>query len=109
MSRIIVLAVALAALALGAVDAFAADVRSFEVFKGETAVLSFRDEPGPLVSTAMLPPGARPTMHPFLSATALRAEEEDALGTILGQSRDAADFADRLRAAGYEVRESAKR
>jgi hypothetical protein len=44
-------------------------------------------------------------MHPFLSATAHAATEENALHAILEQSSDFDDFLRRLTQSGYTIRE----
>jgi hypothetical protein len=78
--------------------------KAYLVTKAGRAVLTVTNRPGPLVSTALLPAGKGPVMHPFLSATAHVAEEEHALRMILEQSADFGDFLDRLREAGYALR-----
>lgn len=112
MMRAILAAVA-AALALGAAgcpgrDAPPAGGRvpqtpSYEVRKDGKAVLTIKNEPGPIISMATLPPDSKPSTHPFLSATSHDAFSEDALRTILDQSMDFQDFVARLKTAGYEV------
>ena len=76
----------------------------WEVLKDGRAVLRLKNTPGPLFSTAMPPPGVEPPNHPFLSGSALDASEEGRLREILDASRSTADFFERLRRAGYEVR-----
>jgi hypothetical protein len=76
-------------------------IETYVVTKAGRAVLTVTNRPGPLVSTALLPTGGSPVMHPFLSATAHVAEEEHALRIILDQSTDFGNFLDRLRKAGY--------
>ena len=44
-----------------------AGVHAWQLFDGETLVLDVSDAPGPILSTAMLPPGMAPVSHPFLS------------------------------------------
>ncbi len=82
-----------------------ADDRTYEVRKKGKLVLTVTDAPGPIVSTAVRPPDGSAAAHPFLSASAHAAEEEDALGRVLAQSKSTGDFLGRLRKAGYEVRE----
>ncbi len=78
-------------------------VHSYNVLKAGRLVLVVSDAPGPIVSTASLPPGASPAKHPFLSGTAYVPEEEDALRKILNESKDFNDFLRRLRDGGYTV------
>ena len=80
---------------------------AYEVFKGDRKVCVFRDRPGKLTSTAMLPPGGSFPDHPFLSADAFDPLEEDALRRHLEASNSFDDFAARLRKAGYTLRPSA--
>jgi hypothetical protein len=77
---------------------------TYVVTKAGRTVLTVTNRPGPLVSTALLPAGGKPVMHPFLSARAHVPEEEDALQMILKQSANFNDFLDRLRKAGYGLR-----
>lgn len=76
----------------------------WEVFRGERLVLSVSDGAGALVSTAPPQPGAAPVRHPFLAASAHAPEEEDALKRVLDASESTADFLERLKSAGYDVR-----
>ena len=78
----------------------------WKVYKGEETVLEVRNEPGYLVSTALLPPGHKPVKHPFLSARALNSFEEDKLRRILEQARTFEQFLGLLRANGYRVEKS---
>ena len=73
--------------------------------KGHEA-LRFKEGPGPLRSTAMLPVGVEPPTHPFLTATAFEPEDEDALRVILEASKSFPDFVARLKKANYDVRPS---
>ena len=66
-------------------------------------VLRIEAAPGRLVSTAPRRPGSPPTLHAFLSATALDARQEHALRMLLEASSSTDDFLGRLREAGYEV------
>lgn len=77
--------------------------RSWRVYDGDLEILDVTDRPGPLVSTAPLPPGATPAMHPFLSATALDASHEDRLRGLLERSHDVDEFVHLLDAEGFRV------
>ncbi|NVB79252.1 MAG: hypothetical protein HOV81_12695 [Kofleriaceae bacterium] len=77
--------------------------RSWRVYDGDVEILEVSDQPGPLVSTAPLPPDATPAMHPFLSATALEASHEDRLRGILERSHDVDEFVRLLQAEGFRV------
>jgi hypothetical protein len=70
-------------------------------------VLDIVDEPGPLTSTALLPPGTAPPRHPFLTAAARDADHEHELRELLLDSTSTEDFAQRLRRAGFSVEEVA--
>ena len=76
---------------------------AYEVRKGERLVLTFTDRPGPVTSTALLPPGAAPVEQSFITADARAPEEEDKLRRILDGSKNVQDFIARLRQAGYVV------
>jgi hypothetical protein len=78
----------------------------WKVFDGPTLILEVSSVPGPIISTAAPPPGLKPVTHPFLSATARSAQHEHRLREILVASKDLGDFVSRLRAAGFEVRET---
>lgn len=78
--------------------------RRYQVLKNGQLVLEVVDVPGPLVSTAILPPGMQPVQHPFLTATARAAFEESALREILDRSTTFDDFLRRLTEGGYVVR-----
>src|SRR5207237_2888492 len=56
--------------------------KGYDVFKGERLVLTVRNRPGPLVSTALAPPGRAPASHPFLSGAAHAPDEEPSLRAI---------------------------
>ncbi len=73
------------------------------VLKGERQVLWMNDEPGVLMSTAILPPGARPTRHPFLTAQSHDPFEENKLREILDRCHTFAEFVKALKKAGYTV------
>lgn len=77
--------------------------RQWRVFDGDLAILEIRDEPGPLLSTALPPPGAAPPTHPFLSATALDAAHESKLRQLLDASSNVDEFLRALTGAGYRV------
>ena len=76
----------------------------WEVLKGGKVVLRLKNTPGPLYGTALPPPGVEPPNHPFLSGSALDASEEDNLRRLLDASKSTADYLERLRGAGYEIR-----
>ena len=61
------------------------------------------DEPGVLMSTAILPPGVRPTRHPFLTAQSRDPFEENKLREILDRCHTFAEFVKALKKAGYTV------
>jgi hypothetical protein len=78
-------------------------VHHWRVFDGDLAILELSDRPGPILSTAPLPPGQPPASHPFLSATALDAGHEDQLRQLLERSHDVAEFRAALAGAGFRV------
>lgn len=80
--------------------------RRFIVSRRGRAVLDIVDEPGPLTSTALPPPGFDPPQHPFLSAAARDPEHEHELRDLLLAATSTDDFVDRLRRAGFEVTEA---
>jgi hypothetical protein len=61
------------------------------------------DEPGTLMSTAMLPPGVEPVRHPFLTAQSRDPFEESKLAEILNGCGSFAVFVKALEIAGYTV------
>ena len=71
--------------------------------KKGTEVLRVKDVPGPLISSAILPPNTPPVLNPFLSATALDPFEEDELRDILKKSRSFNEFIENLKKSGYSV------
>ena len=71
--------------------------------KAGKEVLRVKNVPGPLISTAVLPPNTPPVLNPFLSATALDPFEEDALRDILEKSRNFDEFIGNLKKSGYTV------
>ena len=77
--------------------------RHWRVFDGDLAILELSDQPGPILSTAMPPPGAKPVTHEFLSATALDASHEDTLRRLLVGSKSVDEFIRALEGAGYRV------
>lgn len=77
--------------------------RHWRVYDGDLAILEVSDRPGPITSTAMMPPDATPTAHPFLSASALDAGHEDQLRTLLEAAQDLDGFLRALESAGYRV------
>jgi hypothetical protein len=81
--------------------------RTFAVYSGERRVLTIKDEPGALLSTALPPPDPnwRPPQHPFLSGSAQDANSEHALAQILADAASFDDYVERLRGAGYRVEE----
>ena len=83
----------------------ASAARTYDVLKAGRLVLTVQKKPGPLAGTALPPPDGRPAVHPFLSGSARDSMEEDALRTILDQSKDFDDFLRRLAEAGYTIRE----
>jgi hypothetical protein len=78
-------------------------VTTYHVYDGDTHVLTFEDEPGPLMSTAALPPGQAPRQHPFLSGTAHSAEHEHLLGTLLSTAQSPEGFIAALEQEGLRV------
>src|SRR5674476_340255 len=79
--------------------------RTYEVLRADRVVLTVRNKPGAIISTAIPPVNSSVVMHPFLSATAHSTTEENALHVILEQSSDFDDFLRRLAQSGYTVRE----
>lgn len=75
----------------------------WRVFEGDQLVMEVSDGPGPLISLAAPPPGLRPTLHPFLSASSRSAHHEHRLKQVLDASTSTADFLERLRSAGFVV------
>ena len=76
----------------------------FTVLQNGKKVLTFDDQPGVLLSTALRPPGFAPPKHPFINGQALDANAEDKLATLLEQSKSADDFVKKLEKNGFEVR-----
>lgn len=87
-----------------AVLACAKSEPAWSVFRDGREVLRYEEKPGPLVGTALPPPGSTPPRHPFLSGSALEASEEDALRRLLERSTTAEEFKRALESAGYVVR-----
>jgi hypothetical protein len=75
----------------------------WDVYKGDRKVLVVSNQPGPITSTALLSPGGKFPMHPFLSADALDATEEPNLREILVKSRSFDEFISLLKASGYRL------
>lgn len=82
-------------------------MRAWSVFDGAELILTLTDEPGPIRSTARLPPGVRPVLHPFLSASAREAGHEHQLKALLDASTSVDDYLSRLVAAGFGVVQTA--
>ncbi len=76
---------------------------AFTVYYGDDAVLSARNEPGAITSTAAPTPGGVVVTHPFISGRAMDAFHEARLREILDASSSADDFVRRLAEAGYRV------
>lgn len=79
----------------------------FTVLQNGRKVLTFTDEPGVLMSTAIRPAGFAPPKHPFINGQALDANAEDTLATLLEKSRSAAEFVTQLEKHGFEVQKDA--
>ena len=78
--------------------------KGLDVFNSQgRKVLWIKDEPGPLLSTALAPPGPRPPLHPFLTGHAFYAPEEGRLREILDGSKSFREFVENLRKAGYTL------
>lgn len=90
-------------LALVVLAACAHVTHHWRVYDGDTPILEVSDRPGPITSTAPLPPGAPPATSPFLSAAALDAGHEDQLATLLGGAHSLDEFLHALAAAGFRV------
>jgi len=76
----------------------------WQVFDGSLLILELSDRPGPIASTADLPPGTPPVTSSYMSATARDAMHEGALREILDASPDLATFLAGLRRAGYVIK-----
>lgn len=76
----------------------------WDVYKDGRKVLEIKNEPGPLTSTALLPEGATPPQHPFLTAASRDPNEEDRLRTLLDRSQNFEEFLRLLRYEGYTVK-----
>lgn len=81
---------------------------AWDVFKSSKKVLWIKNQPGPILSTALLPSGAEPVRHRFITATAQDPNEEHVLVELLGQSRDFAQFVFLLKQKGYRLAPSAQ-
>ena len=84
-------------------EAAAPSAHAWNVYDGDELILDVNDSPGPIMSTASLPPGARPATHPFLSATAHSAIHENKLHQRLVASKSLPEFLSLLRADGFRV------
>ena len=104
MGRLALAALALALFGCPARTEAPAAASAWDVYKGNTLVLSVTDGPGTLVSTALREPGTASPAHPFLGATARDAGTEDALKRLLDEAKDTQDFLSRLKRAGYSVK-----
>lgn len=78
-------------------------VKRYEVHKDATLALSFSDQPGVLLSTALRPPGFKPPAHPFLNAQAHDPRHEDQLANLLSKAKTVEQFIALLEQAGFEV------
>jgi len=83
-------------------------VGQWDVFKGKTKVLWIKEEPGVLISTGMLPAGAEPVRHPFLTGVAKVPEEEDHLGRLLRSAKTFDEFVLLLKRDGYTLKPSSE-
>lgn len=75
----------------------------WEVYRGERKVLWLQNQPGFLISTALLPPGIEPIKHPFANAKALDPTEEDNLQKLLSQSKSFEEYLFLLKENGYTL------
>jgi hypothetical protein len=80
-----------------------ANAHAWKVLDGDSLILEVKDTPGPILSTAALPPGVPARRHPFLSASARSARHENELHELLEAATTLPDFLSRLRGAGYKV------
>jgi hypothetical protein len=90
-------------LALLVLAACAHVTHSWRVYDGDLPILEVSDKPGPITSTAPLPPGTPPATNAFLSAAALDAGHEDQLASLLAGAHDLKEFLHALEGAGYRV------
>ena len=81
--------------------------RTFEVYADDDLVLTIKDEPGPLMSTALPPPGFSPPTSDFLSAQAHNPFHEHVLRGLLEKSMSLDEYLAQLRNGGYRVEEVA--
>ena len=79
--------------------------RTVVVYRDDRKVLTAKDEPGPLMSTALPPPGFTPPTNPFLSAQAHDPFAEHELRQILDRSSSFDDFLANLSEAGFRTEE----
>lgn len=80
-------------------------VRRWKVYRNDVLVLEVTDEPGPIVSTAALPPDPAfvPPTNPYLSASARHPGSESEVHRLLEQARSLEQFLALLTAAGFRV------
>lgn len=81
-------------------------MHAWSIYDGADLILTLTDEPGPITSTARLPPGSAPVTHPFLSAAARDAGYENQLKVLLDQSSSVGDYLTRLQGAGFRVEQT---
>lgn len=81
-----------------------ANTHAWQVYDRDDLILDVSDTPGPILSTAALPPGVVPKQHRFLSATARSARHESKLHDLLEASKSVPDFLKHLADAGYSVK-----
>ena len=74
-----------------------------DVLKDGRKVLWIKNAPGPIASRAILPPGAKPLLHPFLTARAFDAKEENALLGLREKAKTFDEFVALLKKNGYKV------
>jgi hypothetical protein len=82
--------------------------KTYEVYLDDDLVLTVKDEPGPLMSTALPPPGFVPPTSDFLSAQAHNPFHEHVLRELLEKSSSLEDYLALLRNGGYRVEEVAE-
>jgi|GEM_PF-4469330 len=78
---------------------------TWHVYDGQDLVLDVSSHPGPIKSTAHLPPGTSPTTSSFMSAISYDASHEDQFHTILVASHTVDEFLAGVRAAGLTVKD----
>ena len=82
--------------------------RRYIVYRDGEKIAEISDRAGPLISAKSPPPApdAKPTPHPFLSATAYVPDEEGRLRDVLNRSRSLPECLQALRAMGFSVEEA---